>query len=290
MTTPHSGIRQNRTSATHAIARIERRNQMKNIKEAMSNGEVIMGVCCDISDPSVVEILGATGWDYVIINCEGGTVSPFGAELENMIRAAYLADVTPVVKVPENNPAMIASAIKLGAKIVEVPKINTKEDAVAALTALKYPPQGSRMTCWGIPATNYGAIPWTEHVQKANEELTIFAVLEEQEAMDNMEDILSVEGLEIVLIGWLDLALRLGGVNDPKVEAKLKEYQQRLLTLCKKSGISVIQGASDAASAKEAISMGARGFLFGQDDMTMLRNASLSWVTELRKAVTAATA
>ena len=258
---------------------------MRNIRKALKNGEVVMGVCCDISDPSVVEILGSTGWDYVIINCEGGTASPFGAELENLIRAAYLADVTPVVKVPENNPAMIASAIKLGAKIVEVPKINTREDAAAALRAAKYPPQGSRMTCWGIPATSYGAVPWSEHVQRANEEITIFAVLEEQEAMDNMEEILSVEELDIVLIGWLDLALRLGEMGDPEVEAQVRRYQQKLLDLCKGKGIAVIQGVSDAASVKEAISMGARGLLFGQDDMTMLRDASVKWVTELRKAI-----
>ncbi len=115
--------------------------------------------------------------------------------------------------------------------------------------------------------------------------MTIFAVLEEQEAMDNMEEILSVEGLDIVLIGWLDLALRLGEMGDPKVEAQVRRYQQKLLDLCKEKGIAVIQGVSDAASAKEAISMGARGLLFGQDDMTMLRDASVKWVIELRKAI-----
>lgn len=99
---------------------------MKDIKKALKNGEVVIGVCCDISDPSVVAILGYTGWDYVIINCEGRTASPFGAELENLIRAAYIADITPVVKVPENDSAMVASAVNLGAKIVEVPKVNTK--------------------------------------------------------------------------------------------------------------------------------------------------------------------
>ena len=66
---------------------------MKNIKQAMKNGEIVMGVCCDISDPSVVEILGYTGWDYVIINCEGRTTLSSGAELENMIGAACPADV-----------------------------------------------------------------------------------------------------------------------------------------------------------------------------------------------------
>ncbi len=258
---------------------------MRSIRKALKAGEVVLGVCCDISDPSAVEILGSTGWDYVIINCEGGTASPFGGELENLIRAAYLADVTPVVKVPENSGAMIGSAIKLGAKIVEVPRINTREDVVQALGAARYPPHGSRMTCWGIPATSYGAMPWSEHVQRAHEEITIFAVLEEQEAMDNMEEILSVEGLEIVLIGWLDLALRLGKMGDPKVEAQVRKYQQKLLDLSRGKGIAVIQGVSDADSVKEAIAMGARGLLFGQDDMTMLRDASLGWVTELRKAI-----
>ena len=258
---------------------------MKDIKKALKNGEVVTGVCCDISDPSVVEILGQTGWDYVIINCEGGTCSPFGTELENMIRAAYLADITPVVKVPENNAAMIASAVKMGAKIVEVPKVNNKEDAIRAIKAVKYPPQGERMTCWGVPATGYGAVPWSEHVPRANEEVSIFAVLEEQEAMDNMEEILSVEGVEIVAIGWLDLALRLGGVGDPTVEALVKKYRQKLLDLCKDKGIAVIQGVSDGASVKEAIAMGARALLFGQDDMTMLRNTSMKWVSEIRQAI-----
>jgi 4-hydroxy-2-oxoheptanedioate aldolase len=262
---------------------------MKDIRKALKNGEVVIGVCCDISDPSAVEILGETGWDYVIINCEGGTCSPFGAELENMIRAAYLADITPVVKVPENTFAMIASAVKMGAKIVEVPRINTRKDAIAALQAAKYPPQGSRMTCWGIPATRYGAIPWAEHVKQANEEVSIFAVLEEQEAMDNMAEILTVEGLDIVSIGWLDLALRLGGVGDPKAEEMVKQYRQKLLDLTRDKGIAVIQGVHDAASVKEAIAMGARALLFGQDDTAMLRNTSMKWVNELRQAITEAT-
>lgn len=141
------------------------------------------------------------------------------------------------------------------------------------------------MTCWGIPATEYGALSWSKHVQQANEEVSIFAILEEQEAMDNMEEILSVEGMEIVGIGWLDLALRLGGVGDPAVEVKIKQYRQKLLDLSKDKGIAVIQGVNDASSAKEAIMMGARALLFGQDDMTLLRNASLNSVGQLKEAV-----
>ena len=97
---------------------------MKNITKALREGELVVGTCCDISDPSVVEIIGRCGWDFVIINAEGGTVSPFGDELENMIRAAYAVDVTPVVKIPENNDAMIATCVKFGAKaVLEGPQV-----------------------------------------------------------------------------------------------------------------------------------------------------------------------
>lgn len=166
---------------------------MKDILKAMRDGEVVLGVCCDISDPSVVELLGHVGWDFVLINAEGGTVSPFGQELESMIRAAYAADVTPVVKVLENNEAMIASALKLGAKIIEVPRVNSREEAERAVRAVKYPPAGERMTYWGVPATRYGIDSWADHVRAANAEVSVYVVLEEQVAMDNMEDILSAE-------------------------------------------------------------------------------------------------
>ena len=258
---------------------------MRDIKEALRNDQVVIGVCNDISDPSAVGILGDTGWDFVIINCEGGTMSIYGAELENQIRAAYIADVTPAVKVPKNDPAMIASALNLGAKMIEVPGINTKEDITAAVRAAKYPPLGNRMTCWGTPAQKYGAVPWPEFVRQSNEEVTIFAVLEEKEAMDNMEEILSVEGLDVAGIGYLDLALKLGGIDDPDIEAQVAEYGEKLLTLCKQKGVCMGKGVADVDAARAAIAAGCRFLWFGSDDATMLRSASAKWVTDLRKVI-----
>lgn len=258
---------------------------MKDILKAMRDGEVVLGVCCDISDPSVVELLGHVGWDFVLINAEGGTVSPFGQELESMIRAAYAADVTPVVKVLENNEAMIASALKLGAKIIEVPRVNSREEAERAVRAVKYPPAGERMTYWGVPATRYGIDSWADHVRAANAEVSVYVVLEEQAAMDNMEDILSAEGLEMVILGPLDLALRLGGVDDPAARAQVKQYREKLLRLAGERGIGVIDIVRDAGEAAEAVARGARGLLFGQDDLAMLREIAANRLSELRTAV-----
>ena len=257
---------------------------MKNIREAVAKGEVLLGVCCDISDPSVVETLGYAGWDLVVINAEGGTVSPFGAELENMIRAAYVAGIIPAVKVPENNPAMIASALKMGAKMIEVPKVSNRADVERALNAVYYSPPGERATCWGVPATRYGADPWSEHVQKANADVVMYPVLEEPEAMENMEEILATEGLKMVILGPFDLALRLGGLEDEAALAQVKQYREQLLHKASTQGVGVIEIVRTADEAREAVASGAQALLWGQDDLAMLRQASLERLADLRSA------
>lgn len=258
---------------------------MKNLVKAMRDGQVVLGVCCDISDPSVVEVLGYAGWDFVLINVEGGTVSPFGQELENMIRAAYVADVTPVVKVLENTPAMIASALKLGAKVIEIPRVNTRAQAEAAVRAVKYAPLGDRMTYWGVPATRYGGVGWAEHVRAANAEISCYLVLEEQETMDNMADILAVDGLEMVVLGQLDLALRLGGIEDEAARAKVDTYRDQLLRLAAEHDVLVIEIVKDAAAARDAVAKGAKAILFGQDDLAMLSEIAHDRLGTLRSAV-----
>jgi 4-hydroxy-2-oxoheptanedioate aldolase len=258
---------------------------MKDIKKALQNGEVVIGVCNDISDPCVVEILGYSRWDFVIINCEGGTISPFGGELENQIRAAYHADIYPIVKVPKNDPGFIATALNYGAKMLEIPNVSTREDAIAAVKAAKFPPQGERAVCWGIPATKYGTTIWSEYISKANDEIGVYAVLENEIAMNNMEDIVSVEGIDILSIGKLDAALRFGGIGNPKAEQKVLEYRKKLAPLANANGKTMLMSVSDFESAKGAVALGCRVLLFGQDDISMLFGESSKWETQLRKII-----
>lgn len=258
---------------------------MKNIRQAIRSDEVVLGVCCDSADPAAVEVLGSAGWDFVLINTEGGTVAPFGTGLANMIRAAYKADVVPVVKVPANDAAFIATALKLGAKVIEVPMVNSRADAEDAVRAVRYPPAGNRMTYWGVPATGYGAQSWGEHVATADDEVTMYAVLEEPQAMERMEDILSAEGLEMVILGVLDLALRLGGVDDERARARVAEYRRQLYRVAADKGVAVIDIVGTAEQAREAVALGARGLLFAQDDHAMLRDISRTHLASLRAAV-----
>lgn len=255
---------------------------MKNIRQEITNGDIVAGACCDISDPSAVEALGYAGWDFVLINAEGGTLSPYGGELENMIRAAYKADVAPAVKVPENDPSMIASALKMGAKLIEVPMVRTREDAERALQAAYYPPTGERMTYWGVPDTRYGADSWAEHVQQASEETGVYVVLEDQTAMNNLEEILSTPGLEMVILGELDLALRLGGVEDDQARERVEEHRREMYRVADEEDVSVIDIVATEDEAREAVEHGADGLLYGQDDLAMLRDVSRDRLEALR--------
>ena len=241
-----------------------------------------MGACCDVSDPSVVEALGYAGWDFVLINAEGGTIGPYGAELENMIRAAYRADVTPAVKVPENEPAMIASALKLGARLIEVPMVSSRADAERALRAAHYPPDGERMAYWGVPATRYGTDDWDDHVAQAAAETLVYAVLEEREAMENLEGILSTPGLEAVILGELDLALRLGGVEDADAHERVEAYREELYRVANEESVAVIDIVGTESEAAEAVDRGAAGLLYARDDLAMLREASRAGLAALR--------
>jgi 4-hydroxy-2-oxoheptanedioate aldolase len=255
---------------------------MRNVRRAIADGEVVVGACCDVSDPSAVEALGYAGWDFVLINAEGGTIGPYGDELEQMIRAAHRADVTPAVKVPENEPAMIASALKLGANLIEVPMVSSRADAERALRAAHYPPDGERMACWGVPATRYGADDWPDHVAQAAEETLVYAVLEERAAVENLEEILSTPGLEAVILGELDLALRLGGVEDEDARERVEAYRDDLYRVADEEDVAVIDIVGTEAEAADAVDRGAAGLLYARDDLAMLREAAEAGLAALR--------
>ncbi len=95
---------------------------MLDIKRALQNGEVLTGPFSLSGSPTLVETIGYAGFDFVIIDCQHGTTSPFGNELEQQIRAAYAADIAPVVRTADNDRGQILKAMDFGAKGVIVPR------------------------------------------------------------------------------------------------------------------------------------------------------------------------
>jgi 4-hydroxy-2-oxoheptanedioate aldolase len=239
---------------------------MKNIKESVRKGEKLIGTIIVSSSPVNVEISGYLKYDFVLIDSEHARTSPYETEMENLIRAADAADITPVVRITGNDLSQAKKAIDFGAKGVICPFINNKEDAKRLVDACFYPPLGNKGGAPVVRATQYGVMPWYKHVDQINENLIIMPIIERLEAIKNLDEIFSVKGINSVLLGPFDLAIELGvrPKGTTAVEQTLGmltdntvvEYMNKITEAAHRKGVAV---ANIAWSAEDAINNFKRG-------------------------------
>jgi len=242
---------------------------MQDIWAAMERGEVVVGHWVASGSPTMVEIVGHSGADVVAIDCEHGPISPYGSGLASCIRAAYAADVAPIVRVVSHDGTQISKAADLGAKGVIVPHVNTPEQMVDLLAHARFPPLGNRGCYPTVRAARYGASPWDAFAQESASSFAVVPLLEEPAAFERLDELLDVDGLRAVAIGPFDLAARLGGVGDPSAEARVQEYLAQLLGACGSRGLSVIDGAWDLETVRRKVQAGCRGILYSADVMLL---------------------
>lgn len=192
---------------------------LKNpVKEKLSRGEPVIGIFVGMFDPRLVEICGRAGFDYVLLDAEH---APFSErEIEHLVRAAQVAGIPAFVRVPVNRPEVILRIMDVGAWGVMVPQIRTRADAEDAVAAVKYAPLGSRGS--SVPriagfGTAFGFREWTEI---SNRESMVIIQIEHRDAVENLDEILEVEGIDAFELGQADLSQSLGlpgATSDPKV-------------------------------------------------------------------------
>jgi 4-hydroxy-2-oxoheptanedioate aldolase len=168
-------------------------------------GEKASGLQIPFCAPDLVELMGMAGFDYVFIDGEHGSFSP--GEVEAMCRAAELAGVTPIARVPNIEPSTILRFITRGAIGIIAPHIRTKAQAQQLVNACLYSPQGMR-SYGNSRGDYYGTPPITrEQMQRVNAEMYICAMIEEEEGFRNLPEILKVEGLNFFKFGGHDILL-----------------------------------------------------------------------------------
>lgn len=237
---------------------------MKDLRAMMNAGKPCIGVFAVTASPAIVEMIGYSGLDFVIIDCEHAALNPWGSDLEECVRAAYAADITPLVRVTENSKGMILKALNFGAKGVVVPHINTKEDAEKLVRFSRYAPEGRRSSAPPIRAAKYGFTPFAEFWKLQNKENLVIPIIEEKEAVQNLDQILDVKGLDVIFYGPFDLSMTMGldGVSDhPAIWNGL----DHTVELCRARGIPVANLCWDIQSAAESIKRGALMVLLSVD-------------------------
>ena len=185
------------------------------MKEKFAAGQPAFGLSVMIPSPQIVESAAGMGFDWVLIDCEHGTVGLESMEL--MIMAAEAAGVTPIVRPRTNSPSDILQAMDRGAAGVQVPHVNSASDARAAVAAVKFHPQGQRSLAAGTRASGYGFRgSMGGFVEEANRQTLVCIQIEDEAALPNVDEILAVEGVDVFFIGPSDLSQSMGHPGNPK--------------------------------------------------------------------------
>ena len=236
------------------------KNIIREFKEKLK-GEGAIGVFSKTSDPAFIEAMGYAGMDYVIIDLEHGPNSV--QSVQNLIRGAQVSGLMPIVRVKESCASVQSEVLDIGAGGIQVPQITTKAEAEAVIKRTKFSPVGERGVCRFVRAANYSAKDRFEYFKDANEAVTILQI-EGQEGVDNIEDILSVEGIDVLFIGPYDLSQSLGvagQIEHPLVEQKMLE----IVELCAKKGITVGTFVDTVANAQKWKKLGVKYISYSVD-------------------------
>mgnify|MGYP002032010033 CR=1 FL=1 len=166
---------------------------VKDIKKAIQNGELVIGTISISSHPAVIEMLGYTGFDFVIIDTEHGSAAPSSTELENLIRAAYAGDITPFVRVNEIQQGMIEKALDFGAKGIMIPHVETVDEANLCVKSAYFPMKGERGAARPVRASRHGWDSLEEFLKNTNENTVLLPLVETVRGLENFEQLIGVD-------------------------------------------------------------------------------------------------
>ena len=209
-------------------------------KAKLKAGEMVLGCYLRHADPGLAEVLCHYGWDYILFDAEH---SPMTArDCEHMARVCELREVTPIVRVPVNQPQTFGRFLDTGMQGIQIPMVNSAEEAEAVVRAVKYYPLGSRGLA-AARAADYGqSQPFSikDYTAHANAATVVIVQVETVAAMERLPDILKVPEVDVIFIGPTDLSHSLGLPGDfqhPRVQQAFDSITSAVLSTDKALGI-----------------------------------------------------
>lgn len=247
-----------------------RKENISAIRERLRSGEASIGSWMQIPHPSIAEILGRSAYDWVAVDMEHGTISTH--QLPDIFRALELGGTLPLVRLAHGEPKDCKQALDAGAGGVIVPMVESAQQLDRVRDACRWPPAGTRGV--GFSRANLFGADFEAYAQEAQAPLLV-AMIEHVRAVEKLEEILAVDGLDAILIGPYDLSASMG-LTGKFDEPEFVSIMARIREVCRASripcGIHVVQ--PDPAQLAQKI---AEGFLFlaYSIDAVFLRGAAI---------------
>jgi 4-hydroxy-2-oxoheptanedioate aldolase len=254
-------------------------------KEALRTGKVVVGFQQFMSSPTLTEMAGIAGFDWVFLCTEHGTLT-IGTELENLARIADARGMTPVVRVTHNDYSIIMRCLELGAKGVMVPRVRSRAEVEQAVAWVKYPPLGTRGICGYTRGYSYGQVE--PEADRVNDETIVMLLIEEVEAFDHLDEILSVPGVDCAVFGAGDLSMQLGIRQDmsragSRALDTLKTYRRQFAEACRRHKVAVGDIIRDLAYMPGLVQEGVTVFA-SLPDMGLIQGTLSALVKGARQA------
>ena len=237
-----------------------------NIRQRLENNELVIGAFMKSSDPAMAEVLGNSVIDFFVLDNEH--VSMNKESIANIIRAAEAYNVEPIIRVMKNEASNILQALDAGAIGVQVPNIDTPQDAKDLQDYARYKPYGKRGFSPNVRAARYGATGLQDYLKWAKENVLVVAHIESKEGYENLDEILKVEEINTIFIGPMDITQSFGMVgqlDDPLIKEVIKEITEKSLAAGKSVG--TVCGLN---AVKKYYDLGMRYMLVSNDQSTVL--------------------
>lgn len=237
--------------------------QENRVKCLLKNDSAVLGTWLnDVRSPAVVVAIARGGLDMVIIDLEH---SLYNLEtVQDFCVVAREVGLCPIVRVPEVNRSLVGRVLDGGALGVMVPRVKTRAEVETFVAAARFPPRGVRGFSLGLANTRYRWVDLSEESLRAmDEEILIVVQIEEQAALENLDDILAVDGVDVAFVGPADLSISLGAPGQDE-HPRMREAVAQVLEASKRRGIAA-GIACDASSIERHLKEGARFLAFGGD-------------------------
>lgn len=234
----------------------------KSLKKRLKKRELTIGSWLQIGSPIVAEIMAQAGFDWLVVDMEHSAISIDNAQ--TLIQVIDLAGCVPLVRLSSNDPTLIKRVMDAGSHGIIVPNVNSANDAVAAVKAVRYPPDGTRgVGLWR--AQGYG-FDFDKYKQWQASETLVIVQIEHIEAVNNFEAILNIDGVNGFIIGPYDLSASLGIPGEfehPDFRAVLDKIHHISREMDAMMGTHVVM--PDVSAVKQRIEEGYRLIAFGTD-------------------------
>ncbi|MFH1929850.1 MAG: aldolase/citrate lyase family protein [Chloroflexota bacterium] len=250
------------------------------VRRALQQGRAIYGIMIqEMRSSAIAQLMATAGFDFVFFDMEHGAYNM--ETVADLIKVARLSDITPLVRVPDDQYHLIARVLDAGAQGIMVPRIETRAQVEEIVQCAKFPPQGQRGCSVLKGHSDYQPEPVLEFCRQANSDNLVILQIERKQAIEDIESILSVKGVDGAIMGPIDLALSYGLPPDMS-NPVIAESIQKVVDTCRQLGIASGMHTGNLDVLKEWMARGMQIIMYSTD-LGLLLDGAKRGLQELRE-------